>query len=56
MSDIMKIERSPIAIQRVNQCRLFLQATWLSEMTDPQGTTTIPDFSNSPESTMMCPE
>jgi hypothetical protein len=44
MSEIMKIEKSPIAIQRVNQCRLFLQVTWLSEMTDPQGTTIIPDF------------
>jgi hypothetical protein len=44
MSEIMKIENSPIVIQRVNQCRLFLQVTWLSEMTDPQGTTIIPGF------------
>jgi hypothetical protein len=44
MSEIMKIEKSPIAIQQVNQCRLFLQVTWLSEITDPQGTSILPEF------------
>jgi hypothetical protein len=34
MGEILKIEKSPIAIKRVNQCRLFLQVPWLSEMTD----------------------
>jgi predicted Rdx family selenoprotein len=34
MGELMKIEKSPIAIQRVNQCRLFLQITWLSEMSN----------------------
>jgi hypothetical protein len=44
MSEVMKIEKSPIAIQGVNQCRLFLQVTWLSEMTDPQGTSILPEI------------
>jgi hypothetical protein len=44
LSETLKIKRSPIAIQRVNQCRLFLQITWLSEMTDPQGNTALPKF------------
>jgi hypothetical protein len=44
MGELMKMEKSPIAIQRVNQCQLFLQITWLSEMTDPPGTTILPDF------------
>jgi hypothetical protein len=44
MSKIMKIEKSTIAIHRVNQCRLFLQVTGLSEITDPQGTSIIHDF------------
>jgi hypothetical protein len=44
MSEILKIEKSPIAIQRVNQCRLFLQITWLSKMTDPQVNTVLPEF------------
>jgi hypothetical protein len=35
MNKILKIEKSPIAIQQVNQCSLFLQITWLSKMTDP---------------------
>jgi hypothetical protein len=54
MSEVMKIEKSPIAIQQV--CRLFLQVTWLSEMTDPQGTSILPEFLDSPELTLMYPE
>jgi hypothetical protein len=44
MNKIMKIKKSPIVIQQVTQCRLFLQITWLSEMTDPQGTAILPEF------------
>jgi hypothetical protein len=46
MSEILKIKNSPIAIKRVNQFHLFLQVTWLSEMTDPQGNTILPEFLN----------
>jgi hypothetical protein len=44
MGELLKMEKSPISIQRVNQCRLFLQVTWLSEMTDPQGNTVLLEF------------
>jgi hypothetical protein len=44
MGELIKMEKSLITIQRVNQCQLFLQITWLSEMTDPLGTTILPDF------------
>jgi hypothetical protein len=41
MGKLLKIEK---CIQRVNQCWLFLQITWLLEMTDPQGNTVILEF------------
>jgi hypothetical protein len=44
MGEILKIEKSPIAIQRVNQCLLFLQFHWLSEITDAQGNIVLPGF------------
>jgi hypothetical protein len=44
MGKILKIEKSTIAIKRVNQCRLFLQVNWLSEMTDTQGNAVLPEF------------
>jgi hypothetical protein len=44
MGEILKIEKSPIAIKRVNQCQLFLQVTWLLEMTDSQGNVVLPGF------------
>jgi hypothetical protein len=44
MGKLLKIEKSPISIQRVNQCQLFLHITWLSEMTDTQGNTVLPEF------------
>jgi hypothetical protein len=44
MGELMKIEKSPIAIQRANQCWLFLQITWLSEMSNTLGTAILPDF------------
>jgi primosomal replication protein N len=44
MGEIPKIEKSPIAIKRVNQRRLFLQITWLSEMTDAPGNVILPEF------------
>jgi hypothetical protein len=46
MSKILKMEKSRIAIQRVNQWRLFLQVIWLSKVTDPQGNTALPEFLN----------
>jgi hypothetical protein len=44
MGELMKTEKSAIAIQQVNQCRLFLQVTWLSEMSNKLGTTILPNF------------
>jgi hypothetical protein len=44
MGELLKTEKSPISIQRANQCRLFLQITWLLEMTDPHGNTVLPEF------------
>jgi hypothetical protein len=44
MCKLLKMEKSPILVQRVNQCQLFLQITWLSEMTDPQGNTVLLEF------------
>jgi hypothetical protein len=44
MGKLMEIEKSPIAIQRANQCQLFLQITWLSEMSNKLGTTIMPNF------------
>jgi hypothetical protein len=53
MGRLLKMEKSPISIQRVNQCWLFLQVTWLSEMMDPQGNTVLPEFL---DFTLMSPE
>jgi hypothetical protein len=44
MGEILKIEKSLIAIKRVNQCQLFLQVTWLFEMTDAQGNIVLLGF------------
>jgi hypothetical protein len=44
MGELLKSVKSPISIRRVNQCRLFLQVTWLSEMTDPEGNAVLPEF------------
>jgi hypothetical protein len=44
MGEILKIEKSWITIQQVNQCQLFLQVNWLSEMTDAQGNIVLPCF------------
>jgi hypothetical protein len=43
MSEIMKSKKRN-RHTKVNQCRLFLLVTWLSEITDSQGTAIIPDF------------
>jgi hypothetical protein len=44
MGELMKIEKSTITIQQVNQCRLFLQVTWISKMSNKLGMTITPDF------------
>jgi hypothetical protein len=46
MGEIMMIEheKSPSKLQQINKCRLYLQVTWLSKMTNPQGTLILPEF------------
>jgi hypothetical protein len=39
-----KDRKEPDPYQKVNQCQLFLQVTWLLEMTDAPGNVVLPEF------------
>lgn len=53
MSTFLKTEKKKSWIRRANQCRLFLQVTWLSEICNIKGVKILPTYlvhdSNNPE-------